>query len=94
MKKISFLVVSIFLAITLISCYPRYTIIPLPDIDNPIDTDEPTPEPEVKRLARWKKEPKERPGYYIDKETYHEGINPVTGYKYRYYTMIPIHRRI
>lgn len=46
MKKISFLVVSIFLAITLISCYPRYTIIPLPDIDNPIDTDEPTPEPE------------------------------------------------
>lgn len=46
MKKISFLVVSIFLAITLISCYPRYTIIPLPDIDNPIDTDVPTPEPE------------------------------------------------
>ena len=46
MKKISFLVVSIFLAITLISCYPRYTIIPLPDIDNPIDTEEPTPEPE------------------------------------------------
>ena len=46
MKKISFLVVSIFLAITLISCYPRYTIIPLPDVDNPIDTDEPTPEPE------------------------------------------------
>ena len=38
MKKISFLVISIFLAIALISCYPRYTIIPLPDIDNPIDT--------------------------------------------------------
>ena len=48
----------------------------------------------MKRLARWKKEPKERPGYYIDKETYHEGINPVTGHKYRYYTMIPIHRRM
>lgn len=54
----------------------------------------PTPEPEVKRLARWKKKPKEKPGYYIDKGTYHEGINPVTGYKYRYYTLIPIHRRI
>ena len=54
----------------------------------------PTPEPEVKRLARWKKKPKEKPGYYIDKENYHEGINPVTGYKYRYYTLIPIHRRI
>lgn len=54
----------------------------------------PTKEPEVKRLARWRKEPKEKPGYYIDKATYHEGINPVTGYKYRYYTMIPIHRRI
>ena len=46
MKKISFFVVSIFIAITLISCYPRYTIVPLPDIDNPIDTDEPAPEPE------------------------------------------------
>lgn len=54
----------------------------------------PVPEPEVKRLARWKKEPKVKEGYYIDKESYFEGINPATGYKYRYYTMIRIHRRI
>ena len=54
----------------------------------------PIPDPEVKYLALWRKKPKEKPGWYIDKETYHEGTNPVTGYKYRYYTLIPIHRRI
>lgn len=54
----------------------------------------PTPEPEKKRLVRWVKEPKEKKGYYIDKERYFEGRNPVTGYRYRYYTMVKIHRRI
>ncbi len=54
----------------------------------------PVPEPDVKRMAYWKKEPKPPKGYCIDKEEYHEGINPVTGCKYRYYTMIPFHRRI
>lgn len=54
----------------------------------------PIPDPEVKYLALWRKKPKEKSGWYIDKETYYEGTNPVTGYKYRYYTMIPIHRRI
>lgn len=54
----------------------------------------PVPEPEQKRLARWKKEPREKEGYYIDKASFHEGVNPVTGYKYRCYTMIRIHRRI
>lgn len=54
----------------------------------------PTPEPKVKRLVRWAKKPREKKGYYIDKGSYYEGINPVTGYRYRYYTMIQIHRRI
>lgn len=52
----------------------------------------PLPEPKVKRLARWQREPKPRKGYYIVKS--HEGINPVTGYKYRRYTMIRLNRRI
>ena len=53
----------------------------------------PVPEPEKKLLTRWKKDPKPKPGYYIDKESFHEGINPATGYKYRHYTLIRIKRR-
>lgn len=52
------------------------------------------PEPEVKMLNRWQKEPKPLKGYFIEKESYHEGINPVTGRKYRGYTMIRLNRRI
>lgn len=51
----------------------------------------PLPEAKVDKLKRWKKEPKPKQGYYIAK--IHEGINPVTGYKYRQYTMIRLHRR-
>ena len=46
----------------------------------------PLPEPKVDKLVRWKSEPKPKKGYYISQ--IHEGINPVTGYKYRRYTMI------
>lgn len=52
----------------------------------------PIPRPHVDKLRRWKKEVKPKKGYYIAK--IHEGINPVTGYKYRRYTMIRLHRRI
>ncbi len=51
----------------------------------------PLPEPKVDRLVRWKKEPKPKKGYYI--AGMHEGINPVTGYRYRRYTMIRLNRR-
>lgn len=56
----------------------------------------PLPEPEEKVIKRGslENEPRPRKGFYLDKESYHEGINPVTGYKYRYYTMIRINRRI
>lgn len=54
----------------------------------------PLPEPETKRIVRWVKEPKPKEGFYIDKETFHEGENSFTGYKYRYYTMIRLNRRI
>lgn len=46
----------------------------------------PLPEPKVDKLIRWKPEPKPKKGYYISQ--IYEGINPVTGYKYRRYTMI------
>ncbi len=52
----------------------------------------PLPKPDAKKLVRWKREIKPKKGYYIAK--IYEGINPVTGYKYRRYTMIRINRRI
>lgn len=52
----------------------------------------PLPEPKPKKLRRWKKEVKPKKGYYIAR--IHEGINPVTGFKYRRYTMIRMNRRI
>lgn len=52
----------------------------------------PLPKPDVDKLLRWKREPKAQKGYYI--AAIHEGINQVTGYKYRRYTMIRLNRRI
>lgn len=46
----------------------------------------PLQEPKVDKLIRWKREIKPKKGYYI--VDLYEGINPVTGYKYRRYTMI------
>lgn len=46
----------------------------------------PLPEPEVDKLVLWKKVPHTKKGYYIS--SYYEGINPVTGFSYRRYTMI------
>lgn len=46
----------------------------------------PLPEPKEDELVRWKDEPSPRKGYYIVR--IHEGINPVTGFKYRRYTMV------
>ena len=46
----------------------------------------PLPTPKEDRLIRWQKEPKPKKGYYIYRIV--EGVNPVTGYKYRRYTMI------
>lgn len=38
--------------------------------------------------------PKAPKGYYIDPESVRMGINPVTGFAYRHYTLIKINRRI
>ena len=50
----------------------------------------PLPEPKKKPLVRWPKDVKPKKGYYISR--IYEGINPVTGYKYRRYTMIRCRR--
>ena len=54
----------------------------------------PVAEEKVYKRKTWSDEPKPPKGYYLDKETYHEGINPVTGYKYRRYILIRLNRRI
>ena len=50
----------------------------------------PLPDPEVKKYTRWKtwKDVKVPDGYYLDKNSFHEGINPFTGYKFRLYTLL------
>lgn len=47
----------------------------------------PLPEPE-KEIVYTLGEPKEEEGFYLDKPSFHEGDNPFTGYKYRYYTLL------
>lgn len=55
----------------------------------------PLPEPKKKTYVRWKTWNKIRipKGYYLDKETVHEGNNPFTGYPYREYTLLKLKRR-
>lgn len=50
------------------------------------------PEPEIHRTTRKKilEEPKPTPGYYIDKDSVCQGINPVTGREYLHYIEIRI----
>lgn len=49
----------------------------------------PLPEPE-KEIVYELGEPKEEEGFYLDKPSFHEGDNPFTGYKYRYYTLLRV----
>ena len=54
----------------------------------------PLPEPDKKIYKHWKtwKDIKIPDGYYLDKDSVYEGINPVTGYPYREYTLLRIKR--
>lgn len=55
----------------------------------------PVPDPEEKifnRWKTWKDEPRIPKGFYLDKDSMHTGINPVTGYPYRSYTLLRIKR--
>lgn len=58
----------------------------------------PVPPPEKKIVYGWKLSDKIRvpKGYYLDKSSLREGVNPVTGYGYRSYTLLklkPVKRR-
>ena len=52
-------------------------------------------QPETQRMRRSTlgKDPKPPKGYYLDKNTFYEGINPVTGFPYRSYTFVKIEKR-
>lgn len=52
----------------------------------------PLPKSHKEKLRTWPSEVKPKKGYYI--ANLYEGINPATGFKYRRYTMIRLHRRI
>lgn len=55
----------------------------------------PVPEPKetvINRWKTWKEEVKIPDGWYLDKDSYFEGINPVTGYPHRSYTLLRIKR--
>lgn len=55
----------------------------------------PIPEPEEKvynRWKTWKDEPRIPKGFYVDRDSIHEGINPITGFKYRTYTLLRYRR--
>lgn len=48
--------------------------------------------PQAKRQimlgATFKREPQPPKNYYLEKETYYQGINPVTGHRYRHYIFV------
>lgn len=49
----------------------------------------PTPKTEIiKKAQRWLADPKPIKGYYIDKDTIYNGIDPFTGREYQKYTMV------
>jgi len=52
----------------------------------------PLRKPETHRLARWRDREKIRipEGFYMDEDSYYEGINPLTGARYREYTLLRI----
>lgn len=54
----------------------------------------PLPDPETKEYRYWTtwKNIKIPEGFYLDKNSFHEGENPKTGYKYRTYILLRIRR--
>ena len=51
----------------------------------------PTPKTEViKKAQKWLVDPKPIKGYYIDKDTVYNGVDPFTGREYQKYTMIQL----
>lgn len=44
----------------------------------------------IKKAEKWLDDPKAKKGYYIDKETVYNTINPFTGKPMQYYTMIKL----
>lgn len=55
----------------------------------------PVPDPEKKILAgkTWTQKPHIPEGWYLDKESFWEGVNPVTGFPSRHYSLLRYHRR-
>lgn len=51
----------------------------------------PTPKTEIiKKAVKWLADPKPKKGYYIDKDTVYNGVNPFTGRQFQRYTMVKL----
>lgn len=50
----------------------------------------PLKKPETRQLCRWRPQEKIRipEGFYLDRDSFHEGTNPITGCPYREYTLL------
>lgn len=44
----------------------------------------------IRKAAKWLGEPKAKKGYYIEKDSIYNGINPFTGKPIQYYTMVKL----
>lgn len=66
----------------------------LKEADYSISRNMPLPEPERKVYRHWRtwKDIREPKGYYLDKNSVREGINPVTGYPYRTYVLLKLEK--
>jgi len=53
----------------------------------------PIPERRIMKRPTWSENPKPPKGYYLEKESLYQGINPVTGHRYRHYTFIKMEER-
>lgn len=47
----------------------------------------------VVQASQWRKEPKPRAGYYIDKDSVRAGTHETNGYEYQFYRMVEIPKR-
>lgn len=72
----------------------------LREADHSTSRNLPVPDPEVKEFTRrriWEREPKipkalQRAGFYLDKGSFTEGVNPITGYLWRQYNYLRTRR--
>jgi len=52
----------------------------------------PEPKIEIVEAENWRKDPPNKKGYYLVKDSLHQGVSEVSGYGYQYYTLAKLGR--